>query len=326
VHRGGIINGMKKIFILGTLIALFVAILAPSIVLSATKTFVPLVPGSPLSVTEEDAAGQATGAGLATLVNKYVKIAIQLASMLAVIMIIVGGVQYVSTDSWTGKEDGKQKIKAALGGLALALASFLILNTIDPNLTTLNFNIEDIKLDANRVDISVSKGLPPGTSPGSNSSGSGNSSSTSPGSTDPNQPATHINGFPLDSSLTIRTINGTQYACGKISEFGGPNDKWVGPQATGAITGERLQALDPNDFYIAARWDYAKTPRNYLLANRFTMVNLAGRPVSVRAVDWGPDLAKTGRAFDVSPGVARALGVKTDDILCIGISPNATNV
>jgi hypothetical protein len=54
-------------------------------------------------------------------------------------MIIIGGIQYVSTDSWNGKDLGKKRIQAALGGLILALSSFLILNSIDPSLTYLNF-------------------------------------------------------------------------------------------------------------------------------------------------------------------------------------------
>lgn len=54
---------------------------------------------------------------------------------LAVLMIVIGGVQY--TASWSGaggKEDGKKKIYGAIGGLLLALSSYLILYTINPQL------------------------------------------------------------------------------------------------------------------------------------------------------------------------------------------------
>lgn len=123
--------------------------------------YVPLISDSPLSV-EKTISAQ----GLGELVKKYVKIAIQLAGMLAVIMIIVGGIQYVSTDSWSGKSDGKQRIQAALGGLALALASYIILNTINPALTDLNFTIEPVKLTDSTVGIGVDTTPGGGTVPG----------------------------------------------------------------------------------------------------------------------------------------------------------------
>lgn len=113
--------------------------------------YVPLVTDSPLTVDKVPI----DGSGLGKLVNQYVKIAIQLAGMLAVIMIIVGGIQYVSTDSWSGKSDGKQRIQAALGGLALALASYIILNTINPTLTDLNFTIAKVELVPTTVGLTV---------------------------------------------------------------------------------------------------------------------------------------------------------------------------
>jgi hypothetical protein len=43
-------------------------------------------------------------------------------------------------DAITGKEEGKARIQRALGGLLLALASYIILYTINPNLVSLNLN------------------------------------------------------------------------------------------------------------------------------------------------------------------------------------------
>lgn len=55
----------------------------------------------------------------------------------AVLMIIIGGVGYVLTSA-QGKpndvKDAENRIKYAIGGLLLALASWLILNTINPDL------------------------------------------------------------------------------------------------------------------------------------------------------------------------------------------------
>jgi len=55
-------------------------------------------------------------------------------TILAVIWIVLGGIQYMSTDAWSGKSGGKEKIKNALLGLLLAGASWLILNTINPDI------------------------------------------------------------------------------------------------------------------------------------------------------------------------------------------------
>jgi len=44
-----------------------------------------------------------------------------------------------------------------------------------------------------------------------------------------------------------------------------------------------------------------------------------GRAVDARPVDWGPNIA-TGRVADLSPGLATALGLNTDDVVRITIS------
>lgn len=55
-------------------------------------------------------------------------------------MIIWGGVLYMTTDSWMGKDEGKTKILSALEGLGIALISWLILYTINPALVDFSNN------------------------------------------------------------------------------------------------------------------------------------------------------------------------------------------
>ena len=62
---------------------------------------------------------------------------IALAAVASVFMIVYGGFQYMSTDSWQGKSDGLSKVKNALLGLLLVLTSFIILRTIDPRLVAI---------------------------------------------------------------------------------------------------------------------------------------------------------------------------------------------
>ena len=74
--------------------------------------------------------------------NAYLQFVFQFAigitGVLAVIMIILGGITYLSTDAVSGKKDGKEMIANALRGLALAILSWLILNSINPTLLNIN--------------------------------------------------------------------------------------------------------------------------------------------------------------------------------------------
>ncbi len=62
---------------------------------------------------------------------------IAVAAVASVFMIVYGGFQYMSTDSWQGKSDGLSKVKNALLGLLLVLTSYIILRTIDPRLVAI---------------------------------------------------------------------------------------------------------------------------------------------------------------------------------------------
>lgn len=83
-----------------------------------------------------------TTSGETTNINLYLlgmfELLIGVAGVLAVIMIVIGGIQYMSTDAIYGKLDGKEKIKQAVGGLLLAVLSYLLLQTINPNLLKIN--------------------------------------------------------------------------------------------------------------------------------------------------------------------------------------------
>jgi N-acetylmuramoyl-L-alanine amidase len=78
--------------------------------------------------------------------------------------------------------------------------------------------------------------------------------------------------------------------------------------------------LDRNKYYFACRWNYNDTPREFLKRALARVENPSnGRAVDARPVDWGPNIA-TGRVADLSPGLAAALGLETDDVVRITIS------
>jgi len=60
-----------------------------------------------------------------------------LGALLALTMIVIGAVQYTLSEAITSKEDARDRILKAIWGLILLLAATLILNILNPKLTTL---------------------------------------------------------------------------------------------------------------------------------------------------------------------------------------------
>ena len=79
------------------------------------------------------------GYDLGNYINTLFKLAVSILGVMAIIMIIVAGVQYMTVESIYGKSDAKQKIISAVSGLILALGIYTILWTINPQLLEVNF-------------------------------------------------------------------------------------------------------------------------------------------------------------------------------------------
>ena len=129
---------------------------------------------------------------------------------------------------------------------------------------------------------------------------------------------------------------------GKMSTFGGPKDTGMSTdEGLALFTPADLQdskysylflptpppgttglgrRLNPDKYYFACRWNYNDTPREFLKRALARVENPSnGRAADARPVDWGPNIA-TGRVADLSPGLATALGLQTDDVVRITIS------
>ncbi len=138
---------------------------------------------------------------------------------------------------------------------------------------------------------------------------------------------------------------------GKMSIFGGPADEGVGPHEGLALiepgdladwwfshlflpgqppeTTGLARRLNPAAYYLAMRWDYTQFSKE-LLRNAVVRVShpVNGRYLFARPVDFGPGdgsvidgkaTADTGRLADLSPGVARELGLETDEVVACQI-------
>ena len=77
--------------------------------------------------------------------NNIYKFAVGIAGLLALGMIVAGGVYYtVSAGSSDKQKEAKDMITSAVLGVALLLGSYLILKTINPQIVTLDLNFTDI--------------------------------------------------------------------------------------------------------------------------------------------------------------------------------------
>ncbi len=85
--------------------------------------------------------------GMGNYINMIIRLVLGLIGVLAVFMIIVGGIEYMSTVSLGEKEGARTRITNALFGLLLALASYILLNTINPNLVSLKVAIPNATIE-----------------------------------------------------------------------------------------------------------------------------------------------------------------------------------
>ena len=79
---------------------------------------------------------------LGQYLNIIIKLAIGIAAVLAVVLIVMGGIQYMTTELVSGNEEGKKRITNAVLGLLVALGAYLILFTINPDLLKTELKIE----------------------------------------------------------------------------------------------------------------------------------------------------------------------------------------
>ena len=117
---------------------------------TTTYTFLAPLPGVGNTF---NAAGEG-GSGLGAYLNIIINLFIGICAVLAVIMIVMGGIQYMTSELMSSKEEGRHRISGAIFGLLLALGAWLILNTINPAL--LNNDLSSLK----KATVSVSLDAP----------------------------------------------------------------------------------------------------------------------------------------------------------------------
>ncbi len=127
----------------------FTILLGGGALVASAQGYVPLVtlPG----VTEDGVAVE-----LGDYLAGMMKFIVALAGVLAIILAIIGGVQYVAAGiSPSQKDDAKKRITNAFIGLTLVLVSYLILNSINPNLVAFNLTLPKVTAPINPSTITL---------------------------------------------------------------------------------------------------------------------------------------------------------------------------
>jgi len=118
-------------------IATLVLLFAVGLSVSAQINYTPLAPIPEIT-------GTGNTVNVSTFIQGLVKFSIGIAGALAVLMIIWGGIQYISTDAWGKKSDAKGVIQNAIIGFILAIGAYSILYTINPKLVDINIGIKNL--------------------------------------------------------------------------------------------------------------------------------------------------------------------------------------
>ena len=109
---------------------------------------------APLPFVEE-------GVYLGGYLDGIFRLGIGIAVTLAVLMLVIQGLRYMTSSAIGSKEDSKKWIGEVFGGLFLALASFLILETINPALVRFDLvnTIEETVVEAERLAEELDRGI-----------------------------------------------------------------------------------------------------------------------------------------------------------------------
>ncbi len=101
---------------------------------------------------------------LADYINIVTEILIGIIVVICVVKLVLGGLEYITSESISGKANGKESIINGFAGLIIALSAYIVLNTINPTLLNLcpeiknkSITAEDISGDSNAAPFSAMK-------------------------------------------------------------------------------------------------------------------------------------------------------------------------
>jgi hypothetical protein len=183
---------------------------------------------------------------IGSYLNLMIKIFIGICAVLAVIMIVMGGVEYMTSELVGNKEHGKNQITHAIFGLILALAAWTIINQINPdilktdlkNLTTQTVEV-DLNADVPQTYDPVTKKYPGGYTYGNPWDDTVAPLATLPyGVTVYNRQCTFLGdtGCTSTRGLDVKPVQAIQYGCKCALQISGGTESWLHGGKTGNTT------------------------------------------------------------------------------------------
>jgi uncharacterized membrane protein len=101
---------------------------------------IPCEPGKDAGCTTNGLLTVNPAGGFGSYLNMMIKIFIGICAVLSVVMIVIGGLEVMTSELAHTKESGKERIEHAILGLLIALGAYALLFTINPDLLKSDFN------------------------------------------------------------------------------------------------------------------------------------------------------------------------------------------
>lgn len=112
------------------MVLLFLTILFLPELSKAAENYTPL--------TGERSGGLTDTESFSGFINELYRYVVVISSMLAVIMLALGGFQYMGSEAYSTKQQAKERIQNAIIGLLIVISAVIILETINPGITQLS--------------------------------------------------------------------------------------------------------------------------------------------------------------------------------------------
>ena len=117
------------------------------------EIFLENLPG--LDIIDSNSFDSNSGEQLKFYINWIIRTSVILGSMLAVGFIIFGGITYMTTDSFSGKSEGKEHLTNAIGGLIFLIGGYLIFIQINPNILNIDFSTASGRVEIVAQQMSI---------------------------------------------------------------------------------------------------------------------------------------------------------------------------
>jgi hypothetical protein len=133
---------LRKIFFFIPTIV-FVTVIFSGLQVDAQETGYKLLAPIP-TIVDQNGQPKTTGVTLVDYMKGIFVATIGLAIVLAVIEIVIGGIEYVAAAVPSSKEDAKKRIGGAVMGLLLILLAWVLLKALNPALLNVGLNLEKV--------------------------------------------------------------------------------------------------------------------------------------------------------------------------------------